>query len=119
MQPAESSPSGTRTTSWTCRIVVAGKSGTAEFGMRDKQGRLPFHNWFAAFVPKDERKVASDPLGTRAVAREDSDLVVLAFLNDTAPPGTPRPRSSSTSSSSTTGCASTCASGGCSSAANF
>ena len=24
-------------------IVVAGKSGTAEFGVRDRQGRLPFH----------------------------------------------------------------------------
>ena len=68
-------------------IVVAGKSGTAEFGTRDKQGRLPFHNWFAAFVPKDERKVASDPYGTKAVAREDSDLVVLAFLNDTRTAG--------------------------------
>ena len=68
-------------------IVVAGKSGTAEFGIRDKQGRLPFHNWFAAFVPKEERKDPSDPLGTKAVAREDSDLVVLAFLNDTRTAG--------------------------------
>ena len=68
-------------------IVVAGKSGTAEFGIRDKQGRLPFHNWFAAFVPKEERKTASDPSGTRAVAREDSDLVVLAFVNDSRTAG--------------------------------
>jgi penicillin-binding protein 2 len=68
-------------------IVVAGKSGTAEFGVRDKQGRLPFHNWFAAFVPKEERKTASDPSGTRAVAREDSDLVVLAFVNDSRTAG--------------------------------
>jgi penicillin-binding protein 2 len=68
-------------------IVVAGKSGTAEFGLRDKQGRLPFHNWFAAFVPKDPRKSSADPLGTKAVSREDSDLVVLAFLNDTRTAG--------------------------------
>jgi penicillin-binding protein 2 len=68
-------------------IVVAGKSGTAEFGIRDRQGRLPFHNWFAAFVPKEERKTASDPTGTRAVAREDSDLVVLAFVNDSRTAG--------------------------------
>jgi penicillin-binding protein 2 len=68
-------------------IVVAGKSGTAEFGLRDRQGRLPFHNWFAAFVPKDPRRSSADPLGTKAVSREDSDLVVLAFLNDTRTAG--------------------------------
>ena len=49
-------------------IVVAGKSGTAEFGIRDRQGRLPFHNWFVAFVPKDARKIATDPNGIKAVA---------------------------------------------------
>jgi penicillin-binding protein 2 len=64
-------------------IVVAGKSGTAEFGVRDKQGRLPFSNWFAAFVPKEARKTASDPTGVNAVKREDADIVVLAYLDDT------------------------------------
>jgi penicillin-binding protein 2 len=64
-------------------IVVAGKSGTAEFGVRDRQGRLPFSNWFAAFVPKQARKTASDPTGIAAVRREDSNLVVLAYLDDT------------------------------------
>ena len=34
-------------------IKVAGKSGTAEFGTRDSQGRLPFHSWFVGFVPGD------------------------------------------------------------------
>ncbi len=68
-------------------IVVAGKSGTAEFGERDKQGRLPFSNWFAAFVPKEARKKASDPLGIPAVKREDSNLVVLAYLDDTRTKG--------------------------------
>ena len=32
-------------------LVVAGKTGTAEFGTRDAKGRLPFHNWFVGFVP--------------------------------------------------------------------
>jgi penicillin-binding protein 2 len=64
-------------------IVVAGKSGTSEFGVRDKQGRLPFSNWFVGFVPKEARKSAADPEGTRAVRREDSNLVVLAYLDDT------------------------------------
>ncbi len=68
-------------------IVVAGKSGTAEFGERDKQGRLPFSNWFAAFVPKQARKTAQDPTGVQAIKREDSDLVVLAYLDDTRTKG--------------------------------
>ena len=63
-------------------IVVAGKSGTAEFGTRDAQGRLPFHSWFVAFVPKDPAVTAKDPTGLKAVSRTDSDLVVLAFAYD-------------------------------------
>ncbi|HXR26755.1 MAG TPA: penicillin-binding protein 2, partial [Candidatus Baltobacteraceae bacterium] len=42
-------------------IVIAGKSGTSEFGVRDAQGRLPYSSWFVAFVPKDAAKTASDP----------------------------------------------------------
>jgi penicillin-binding protein 2 len=57
-------------------LVVAGKSGTAEFGKRDKQGRLPFHSWFAAFVPKHGD--ASKP---------DSELAVLAFAYDSRTKG--------------------------------
>jgi penicillin-binding protein 2 len=68
-------------------IVVAGKSGTAEFGVRDRQGRLPFSNWFVAFVPKEARKTASDPEGLEAVRREDADLVVLAYAHDTRTAG--------------------------------
>jgi penicillin-binding protein 2 len=68
-------------------IVVAGKSGTSEFGVRDKQGRLPFSNWFVAFVPKDPRKTNADPNGLAAVRREDSELVVLAYLDDTRTKG--------------------------------
>jgi penicillin-binding protein 2 len=63
-------------------IVVAGKSGTAEFGLRDSKGRLPFHSWFVAFVPKNPHKSAADPDGIKAVDREDSNLVVLAFAYD-------------------------------------
>lgn len=57
-------------------LVVAGKSGTAEFGLRDPQGRLPFHSWFAAFVPK-----SGDP------AKADSELAVLAFAYDSRTKG--------------------------------
>ena len=68
-------------------IVVAGKSGTAEFGVRDRQGRLPYHHWFVAFVPKEARKDASDPNGVRAVSRDDSELAVLAFVYDSRTAG--------------------------------
>jgi penicillin-binding protein 2 len=63
-------------------IVLAGKTGTAEFGLRDAKGRLPYHSWFAGFVPKKPRKSASDPQGFAAVRREDSELAVLAFAYD-------------------------------------
>jgi penicillin-binding protein 2 len=68
-------------------IVVAGKSGTAEFGKRDSKGRLPFHSWFVAFVPKDPAVTAKDPTGMKAISRTDSDLVVLAFAYDSGTKG--------------------------------
>jgi len=52
-------------------LVVAGKTGTAEFGTRDSKGRLPFHNWFVAFVPAHGD-----------VAKHDSKLAVVAFAYD-------------------------------------
>jgi penicillin-binding protein 2 len=68
-------------------IVVAGKSGTAEFGTRDSKGRLPFHSWFVGFTPKDPTKKASDPAGLKALAKGDSQLVVLAFAYDSRTKG--------------------------------
>jgi penicillin-binding protein 2 len=68
-------------------IVMAGKSGTAEFGLRDSKGRLPFHSWFVAFVPKDPRKRANDPGGLKAVGRTDANLIVLAFAYDSRTKG--------------------------------
>ena len=63
-------------------LVIAGKSGTAEYSVRDSQGRLPFHSWFVGFTPKDARKKASDPNGFRAVTGTDSQLAFLAFAFD-------------------------------------
>lgn len=68
-------------------VIVAGKSGTAEFGIRDKQGRLPFHSWFVGFVPKNPNLVPGDRQGLKAVARTDSELVVLAFAYDSGTKG--------------------------------
>ena len=55
-------------------VKVAGKSGTAEFGLRDSKGRLPFSSWFVGFVPRDARHGSFN--GT------DSQLMVLAFAYD-------------------------------------
>jgi penicillin-binding protein 2 len=55
-------------------VKVAGKSGTAEFGLRDSKGRLPFHSWFVGWVPKNPYK--ADFNGT------DSQLAFLAFAYD-------------------------------------
>jgi penicillin-binding protein 2 len=55
-------------------IKVAGKSGTAEFGLRDAQGRLPYHSWFVGFVPKDPYQ--ADFTAT------DSPMAFLAFAYD-------------------------------------
>ncbi len=52
-------------------IVVAGKTGTAEFGVRDSKGRLPFHEWFVGFVPAHGD-----------VSKPDSQLAVIAFAED-------------------------------------
>lgn len=63
-------------------IVIAGKTGTAQFGTPDRRGILPFHSWFAGFVPKDPFKKKSDPNGWKAVQRTDSELAVLVFAYD-------------------------------------
>lgn len=57
-------------------LVVAGKTGTAEFGTRDGEGRLPFHSWFVAFVPNFTADQAGDPAAT------DSELAIVAFAYD-------------------------------------
>lgn len=68
-------------------IVIAGKTGTAQFGTPDRRGVLPFHSWFAGFVPKDPWKKASDPNGWKAVSRTDSELAVLVFAYNSGTKG--------------------------------
>lgn len=60
-------------------ILVAGKSGTAEYGLRDSKGRLPFHSWFVGFTPKDPVR--------GNFADGDSELAVLAFAYDSRTKG--------------------------------
>ncbi len=55
-------------------IRIAGKSGTAEFGVRDSKGRLPYSQWFVGFVPKDPKK--------GSFTKPTSELICLAFAYD-------------------------------------
>jgi penicillin-binding protein 2 len=60
-------------------IVVAGKTGTSEFGVRDKNGVLPYSHWFAGFVPKNAWK-KDNPSGS--VTKPDSELAFAVFTYD-------------------------------------
>ncbi len=60
-------------------IVVAGKTGTAEFGLKDKNGVLPYSHWFAGFVPKNAWK-KNNPGGS--VSKPDSRLAFAVFTYD-------------------------------------
>lgn len=53
-------------------IVVAGKTGTAEFGVPDRYGRLPYHEWFVGYVPGNPR--------VDDFSKPDSQLAVVAFI---------------------------------------
>lgn len=60
-------------------VKVAGKSGTAEFGTRDRKGRLPYHSWFVGFVPKNPYKAD--------FRKTTSQLAFLAFAYDSRTKG--------------------------------
>jgi penicillin-binding protein 2 len=60
-------------------VKVAGKSGTAEFGVRDAKGRLPYHSWFVGFVPKNPHKAD--------FSKTTASLVFLAFAYDSRTKG--------------------------------
>ena len=51
-------------------IFLTGKTGTAEYGVRDKQGRLPYHHWISGFVaPTDDW------------SRTDADFAYVVFMH--------------------------------------
>ncbi|MGZ8515668.1 MAG: penicillin-binding transpeptidase domain-containing protein, partial [Candidatus Limnocylindrales bacterium] len=60
-------------------IVVAGKTGTSEFGIKDKNGVLPYSHWFVGFVPKNAWK-KDNPSGS--VTKPDSQLSFAVFTYD-------------------------------------
>jgi penicillin-binding protein 2 len=51
-------------------LNLTGKTGTAEYGVRDKQGRLPYHNWISGFVaPTDDW------------SKTDADFAYVVFMH--------------------------------------
>jgi penicillin-binding protein 2 len=68
-------------------IVIAGKTGTAQFGVHENGEPLRFHSWFVGWVPKDPYKRASDPHGWKAVQRTDSELAVLVLAYESLTKG--------------------------------
>ncbi len=53
-------------------IKISGKTGTAEFGVRDRAGNLPYHEWFVGWVPA--APYVDD------FSKSDSQLAVIAFV---------------------------------------
>ena len=54
--------------------ALSGKTGTAEFGELTKQGTLPFHSWFVAYLPS-------------SAGATDADLAVISFSYSAVVPG--------------------------------
>ncbi len=40
-------------------LKIAGKTGTAQYGIPDEKGDMPTHGWFAAFAPADNPEIAT------------------------------------------------------------
>jgi penicillin-binding protein 2 len=51
-------------------LNLTGKTGTAEYGVRDKQGRLPYHNWISGFVAPTDNW-----------SKTDSDFAYVVFMH--------------------------------------
>jgi penicillin-binding protein 2 len=54
--------------------ALSGKTGTAEFGELTREGTLPFHSWFVAYLPS-------------APGATDADLAVVSFNYSAVVPG--------------------------------
>ncbi len=53
-------------------LFVSAKSGTAEYGVRDYLGRLPYHNWMGGFVAP-----------TNDWSNDDSEFAYVVFMHGT------------------------------------
>ena len=56
------------------RGALSGKTGTAEFGTRQRNGTLPFHSWFVAYLPS-------------SAGATDAELAVVTFSYSAVVPG--------------------------------
>jgi len=55
---------------WRMPLYLFGKSGTAQYGARDSQGRLPYHNWLSGFVAP-----------TNDFSKHDSTFAFVVFMH--------------------------------------
>ena len=53
-------------------LFVSAKSGTAQYGVRDSLGRLPYHNWMGGFVAP-----------TNDWSKSDSTFAYVVFMHGT------------------------------------
>ncbi|MEZ4597275.1 MAG: penicillin-binding protein 2 [Chloroflexota bacterium] len=83
-------------------LVIGAKSGTAEYGVRDSKGRLPFHSCIVGGCPRIPTSRPGTPMASsRSRAPTPSSRSSPSPMTR-GPVATPRPRSRSTSSSFTT-----------------
>jgi penicillin-binding protein 2 len=52
------SPGGTAYPLFYYPVQVAGKTGTAEFGVANEKGELPTHAWYTAYAPANDPQIA-------------------------------------------------------------
>ncbi len=95
---AVNEPSGTGPRARSSHTVVAGKTGTAEYsGLRDADGRLPSHAWFAGYAPAEQPQYAFAVLvrdggeGSFAAAPIARDIVDYLMTGDMPPLPQERP----------------------------
>jgi penicillin-binding protein 2 len=64
--------------------TLSGKTGTAEFGLPNAEGHLPFHSWFVAFIPSSpgasDAELAVMTFTYRAVVRGNVSTEVVKYF---------------------------------------
>jgi penicillin-binding protein 2 len=74
-------------TSWDSdlpEVAIAGKTGTAEWGVPDGLGHLPTHGWFAGYAPEHDPRIALAVFlrrgrGSHDAARVARDVIAYYF----------------------------------------
>lgn len=81
----------------TTEVPIAGKTGTAEFGVRDARGQYQTHAWFAAYAPENQPEIAvvtfiyAGGEGSNVAAPLADRIIRAYFKLPDLPPPTPTP----------------------------